>query len=311
MINNKMGLSVIVPAYNESLYIETCLHSIKTECNKLDINLELIVIDNGSTDNTPILAKKFTEHVFSIPRNSVSYARNFGVYKSTNTILAFIDGDVEVTSRWAQYVFENLNAFNENLLFLSGYQCVVPQNGSWIELHWFSNLKDQLLGGANIVTSRKAFDTINGFDESLKTGEDYDYCIRSINSGINYSPNRALEAIHLGFPHTLRDFIKREYWHGEGDFKSFSRFSHSPVAIIAVVFLIVQIVAIGSLLNQRFDIFIVMIAIIFSLNLLITLKRFSQCRLKTIAINSFLNYAYFCARIGSLYRALCNRKKNF
>ncbi len=304
-------LSVIIPAYNESRYIESCLSSVANECKDYGINVEIIVVDNGSTDNTAAMAKHYTDKVFSIVRSSVSSARNFGVKHSTHPVIAFIDGDVEITTKWAQCLVNNYEKFTDHPLFISGHQCIVPVNGSWIEQYWFKNLKDQLLGGANIVTSKLAFDKIGGFDESLKTGEDYDYCIRSIDADINYQTDENFEAIHLGFPHTVKDFIKREYWHGEGDFKSIKRFLGSPVAIIAVIYLFVHIAIIFSVYLQDYKLTFMLLSSLLLTNFVITFRRFYDYGLNILLVNSILNYLYFCARICSIYRALINQKRLF
>ncbi|MDT8283076.1 MAG: glycosyltransferase, partial [Gammaproteobacteria bacterium] len=179
------ALSFIVPAYNESQYIEACIRSIIEASESQSLVFQIIVIDNGSDDNTANIAGHFPVEVYSIERNSVAFARNYGVTKSKHPIIAFIDGDVKITNEWARALARKHDQFIESPLFITGLQCFVPETGSWIEQHWFKNIKDQLLGGANIITSRQAFDAVNGFDESLKTGEDYDFCLRCIEQQIN------------------------------------------------------------------------------------------------------------------------------
>jgi len=306
-----IDLSIIIPAYNESRYIKSCLSAITQQCNSNGINAEIIVVDNGSTDTTAAIAKQYSEKVFSINRSSVSCARNFGVKQSSYPVIAFIDGDVAITKKWTQCLIDNYQHFIAEPLFITGHQYMVPENASWIELYWFKNIKDQLLAGGNIITSKIAFAKIGGFEESLKTGEDYDYCIRSINAGIHYDTNVNFEAIHLGFPHTLKDFIKREYWHGEGDFKSIKHFLKSPVATLAIIYLTIQLVTITSLLLNKIDIFLSTITFLLLLNLLITYWRFRKFGIKIILICSVLNYAYFNARAFSLFRAIKNLNKKY
>lgn len=301
------AVSFVVPAYNESRYIEACIRSILRSCEDQLISCQIIVVDNGSDDITAEIARSFPIEVFSIDRNSVAFARNYGVQKAKHPIIAFIDGDVEITGEWASCLSAKYNEFLESPGFITGHQCIVPETGSWIEQHWFKNLKDQLLGGANIITSRQAFYDIGGFDESLKTGEDYDFCNRYIQQGMNYSTDPEFRAIHLGFPHTFKGFLRRECWHGEGDFKSFARFRTSPVAIIAMIYFALLIAfSLLALMGCWIAAFSTLVALA-ALNLLITLKRFSQCSARSIIVNYFLNFCYFLARIVSLFRALKNR----
>ena len=295
-----MKISFVIPAYNEENYIKACLQSITCHCKTNNIDAEILVIDNGSTDNTAYLAKHSTDNVYSIERSSVSYARNYGVHKASNEIIAFIDGDVEITDTWIKCFKSYYSKFVSNPNFLTGHQCAVPENGGWIEQYWFKNLTDKFLGGANIITSIKVFNLLNGFDVNLETGEDYDLCIRSIDAGVNYFTDPEFKAIHLGFPNTLYQFLRREYWHGKGDFITIKRFVKSQVAMIAVGYLLLHTIAIIFLIMGNILIPLSLLVTLFLLNFLITYKRFSKCNLRIIFVNSFLNYAYLCARGTSL-----------
>lgn len=304
-------ISFIIPAFNESRHIKSCLSSIINESSQADLNIQVIVIDNGSTDNTAEIARIFPVELYSIARSSVSFARNHGASRAKYRVLAFIDGDVAITTDWIKCISDNYNNFINNPLFITGHQCSVPQSGSWIEQYWFKNIEDQLLGGANIITTKDAFALLKGFDETLKTGEDYDFCLRAIDLKIKYQTNPAFKAIHLGFPHTLTAFIKREYWHGEGDFKSFDRFIQSPVAIIAIIYLALIIIFILNLIFENWINAVFTFLAILILNTIITIKRFYRTNIRTIAVNSFLNFMYFIARIGSLYRAIKNKRLRY
>ena len=195
-------------------------------------------------------------------------------------------------------------------LFLTGSQCLVPPNGSFIEKHWFGHLQDQYIGGANIITSKAAFSAIGGFNIDLKTGEDYDFCIRAIKAGIDYSKNQAFEAVHLGFPKDIKGFVKRECWHGVGDFKSLKFFFSSPVAMIAVLYLLLTFSAVLGIFFQSEEVYGSALVTLLFVNMAITVKRFGKTRsVKTILCAYGINFLYFFARIASLYKAKIDRKK--
>lgn len=305
------AISFVVPAYNEERFIDQCLSAITKRCTEAKIKFELIVIDNGSTDDTADLARQYTSHVLTLERSSVSHARNIGASLATNQLLVFIDGDVTISSKWVETLQADYNSLIQSPLFISGHQCKVPPNGSWIERYWFGNLKDKLFGGANIITTQQAFKVLGGFDTALKTGEDYDFCIRAIDANFLYLDNKGYEAIHLGFPQTLYGFTKREYWHGEGDFKSLKHLTRSPVALIALSYLFIQTFALAALLKHENLIAFALIMSLLAGNLAITWHRFRKCNLATLILNSALNYCYFCARSFSWLRALKNRRKTF
>ncbi|NVJ49062.1 MAG: glycosyltransferase [Gammaproteobacteria bacterium] len=301
------SISIVIPAFNEQKYIAQCLRSIEKHRHIIATSLEVTVVNNGSTDDTSKIAKQFAVNVLDIERHSVSYARNFGVANSQGSVIAFVDGDVELTEQW----FVALNQLACNLSdeqpIVTGFQCRVPPDGSWIEKHWFANLTDQYLGGANIITTRHTFSLLQGFDEQLKTGEDYDFCLRAIKQELNYQVNSEFNAIHLGFPHRLQDFIRREMWHGEGDFRSFEKFRQSIVAILACYYLIATLAALICLVIQLYVFASLFALSVLGLNGLITLKRFGLRSLSNFVINYFLNGVYFFARVGSLWKALKKR----
>jgi len=168
---------------------------------------------------------------------------------ASHELLVFIDADVVITHRWTQTLLQHYDRYLEQPLFIAGHQYIVRQNGTWIEKHWFGNIQDKLLNGGNIITTSQAFAVIGGFDGTLKTGEDYDFCSRALAAECSYLDDKGYEAIHLGFPRTLAHFIKREYWHGEGDFKSLSLFAKSPVAIIAVLYSLIQLCALALVIG--------------------------------------------------------------
>ncbi len=91
---NKL-VSVVVPAYNVGLYIEDCIKSV---INQTYSNWELIVVDDGSTDNTLNLAKKIAAtdrriRVHGQDNQGVSVARNTGLSMATGNEIIFLDGD--------------------------------------------------------------------------------------------------------------------------------------------------------------------------------------------------------------------------
>ncbi|PML38973.1 hypothetical protein BCT78_04610 [Vibrio breoganii] len=88
-------ISVVVPIYNMEHYISQCLDSFLKQTYR---NLEIILVDDGSTDNTLDLLKKFAFiddrfNVFSIPNKGVSNARNFGIAKCNGDYISFVDPD--------------------------------------------------------------------------------------------------------------------------------------------------------------------------------------------------------------------------
>lgn len=88
-------LSIIIPVYNVDKYIKECLDSILTQNNK---NIEIILINDGSTDNSPIICQEYSKSYSNVKyidneNHGVSYSRNCGIEKAEGKYLLFVDAD--------------------------------------------------------------------------------------------------------------------------------------------------------------------------------------------------------------------------
>ena len=90
-----MKFSIIVPAYNIESYLDQCIQSVISQTYP---DYELLVIDDGSSDQSYAVAKAYTDKnervkVFSKPNGGLSDARNFGIERATGDYILFLDGD--------------------------------------------------------------------------------------------------------------------------------------------------------------------------------------------------------------------------
>lgn len=93
MLNDTV--SIIVPIYNKEKYLEKCLDSILGQTYR---DLEIILVDDGSTDNSLAICQRYAEKdprikIYHKPNGGVSSARNLGLEKSTGTLISFADPD--------------------------------------------------------------------------------------------------------------------------------------------------------------------------------------------------------------------------
>ena len=97
----KYRISVIVPIYNMEKYLESCIESlIKQTISKDD--LEVLLINDGSVDNSEAICKKYTEKysflkLFSKENEGLSKTRNFGIRNAQGKYFVFLDPDDELT----------------------------------------------------------------------------------------------------------------------------------------------------------------------------------------------------------------------
>lgn len=119
-MKNKEKISIIIPCYNVEEYVEKCIDSVINQTYK---NMEVIVIDDKSTDNTYDRLKKLEEKYsgkFSLYQNEenkgLAYTRNFGVSKATGDYVGFIDSDDYIAKNYYEELVKKLNKENADLV---------------------------------------------------------------------------------------------------------------------------------------------------------------------------------------------------
>jgi glycosyltransferase involved in cell wall biosynthesis len=301
-------LSIIIPAYNEATLISHGLTSMRQHL--AGMNYEVIVVDNGSTDDTAkVVATGFPEYrVLSIPKSTISTARNRGAALASGRMFAFLDADVLVTPSWVAAMKRKLEATAPGGDYFGGFPFDIPEKASLIERAWFlaSSLgRPSYVGSANLVVSASVFHRIQGFNESLKTAEDVDFGHRAVRSGQHIDFDPAFHAIHLGFPRTLRHFVKREMWHGMGSFSSWQQFVKSKVSIAAVIFGLLLLAMVLALAMGHISVGLGLLAVSLAMPLLYVIYRLQFRNLRYLPMQYFLGSLYLGAR------ALCGIRSLF
>ncbi len=114
--------SVIMPTYNCEKYVKEAIESVLTQTYT---DFELIIVDDGSTDQTFSICLGYAERynnvfAYSKTHNGVSAARNFGIEKASGTYILFIDSDDSWNAELLQYCFDGIESGFE--LFVFGFQ---------------------------------------------------------------------------------------------------------------------------------------------------------------------------------------------
>lgn len=120
-------ISIIVPAYNIEEYIGRCLDSILLQSHK---TLEIIVVDDGSTDRTGQIIDQYVaadQRIISIHKKNggVSSARLAGIAKATGEYIGFVDGDDYIEPKMFKHLLKNAIKYNADISHC-GYQMVFP-----------------------------------------------------------------------------------------------------------------------------------------------------------------------------------------
>ncbi len=184
-MSNGSGLSVVIPAYNEIAYLGVTLEHVHAACAALagrgGLQVEIIVVDNGSTDGTPALAERLGAFVISETERNISRVRNTGARASRGETIVFVDADTVLPAETLSRIEEEMR----DPRCLGGAPDVRyrPRRRvmRWYLEGWrrFAQASSKVTGvmamGATQFCRRQVFEETGGYDESIFMGEDLDF----------------------------------------------------------------------------------------------------------------------------------------
>lgn len=184
-----LRISVVIPTYNYGRFIWDAIASVFAQTHPA---AEVIVIDDGSTDETESVVRGFSEPITYIRQKNlgVCAARNLGIENSFGELIAFLDAD----DTWLPNKLDKQVAkFSEDPeigLVHCGMREFDDKTGKTIAYHitggegWVAEElalweKPVIVGpGGSIVVRRDVIEDVGGFDPRLKNGEDWEFCLR-------------------------------------------------------------------------------------------------------------------------------------
>jgi len=249
---HKPLISVIVPALNEESVIGRCLASLQRQ-DLPAATFEVIVVDNGSVDRSAEIARRFDGplSVTVVERRGVriSALRNFGAALARGEFLAFLDADCVAPKHWLRQTADLLRADGSRIV---GAQYRIPPNSSWVAKAWYGDLWRMKAGpvsyvpGGDLAIRRELFLNLGGFDETIVTSEDTEFCERAAASSTAILAVPSLSVVHLGTPQTLAGFYRKQSWHGVNVHRLFLRdiwHSKSRKAMFFAVYMLAAMAA--------------------------------------------------------------------
>lgn len=191
-------VSVIIPAYNIEKYLAKTVESVIRQTYK---NLEIIIINDGSTDKTKKIAQRYADKdkriiIFEQTNKGLSAARNAGFKMANGEYFCIIDADdimmpgkIEWQVRFLENYPEGDVVYSKVYYFMDEINSVyvrdlATETGSLV----FKSLLRQgnFISPNAVLFRRRVFDRFGGFDESLRSSEDFAYWLYLSSRGVNF-----------------------------------------------------------------------------------------------------------------------------
>ncbi len=182
MIQSDIKISIIIPIYNTEQYLNKCLNSV---CNQTYTNLEIICINDGSTDSSLDILRSIQDErikIIDITNHGVGYARNLGIKEASGEFMIFIDSDDYVEKDYCERLLENQIKNSSDLVYCGHFtktpDGVLQKKWVPIVLHTKFPVRDRLKITRHLVVTKKLFKTsiikenTIEFDTTLNYAED-------------------------------------------------------------------------------------------------------------------------------------------
>lgn len=173
--------SVIIPSFNRD---DSILDAINSVLKQHLTDFEIVVIDDGSTDNTNIILQEYTNKYPNVKyfyqhNQGPSSARNYGANISRGKFLVFLDSDDLVKETWLSSFYKLIYENNNIGLVSIGYENSILYRFPSLFDSYYEDVKALFLAGTFAV-EKSIFQSVEGYDKNLTYGENWDLGFRII-----------------------------------------------------------------------------------------------------------------------------------
>ncbi|GAB3693465.1 glycosyltransferase family 2 protein [Spirosoma flavus] len=218
--------SIVIPLYNKAAYVGKAIESVLKQTFQ---NFELIIVDDGSADNSLYEVNKYTDPRLKVIRQlnaGVSSTRNKGVQYAQFNFIAFLDADDWWNNCFLEEMAKLITNYPEANLYGSSYYVVKHGINKRAEIGLSSNFEAGYIdyfkvysrtfwvpiNCSFVVLSKTAFDQVGGFNSSIKFGEDFDLWVRIALKGKVAYVNKALAYSNQDADPQYRALGNNKFW---------------------------------------------------------------------------------------------------
>lgn len=190
-------VTIVIPVYNGSNYVKEAIDSALNQTYK---NLEIVVVNDGSTDTTDEILKSYGDKIryFSKENGGVSTALNLAIKEAKGEYISWLSHDDLYLPNKIQRQIEELSKLDDkNTIMFSNFKVLYQENKKEINVNMnFDNQNNKNdivrllfcseLHGCSLLIPKSCFYSIAFFDETLRTTQDYDLWFKFVKNGISF-----------------------------------------------------------------------------------------------------------------------------
>ena len=205
-------VSVVIPCYNQAHFLSEAIESVLAQSHQ---HFEIVVVDDGSPDNTSEVAARYLSvRLIRQENQGRSMARNTGIRHSKGSYLVFLDADDRLLPEALE---AGLQCFEDHpeCAFVYGHYRFIAADGSFLRQtqqryidkdHYPAMLERNYIGmNATVMYRRSVFETIGGFNPSINACEDWDHYLRVVRKFPIYCHDEVIAEYRMHGTNTIRN----------------------------------------------------------------------------------------------------------
>mgnify|MGYP001039832418 CR=1 FL=1 len=202
-------VSLVIPTFNSEKTLAVCLESIERQTYS---NVEVVVVDNYSRDNTVRIAKRFNARVLSLASERCS-ARNLGAKEAHGDFIFFMDSDMELTPTVIEECVATCINEHTDAVIIPEVSVGEGFLAECRKMEKETSVGDKFSEAPRFF-KKEVFNSVGGYDENLISGEDFDFGTRTEKAGYKIWRVKA-EIMHHEGELSMKKIALKTYYYGK------------------------------------------------------------------------------------------------